>query len=668
MDAANSFAKQRNEEELTQLIDLRVNTKIYETRKMVSLLLWIIVMSFADLSASDRSKIFFPPEVANPEWIESRRDRQLNTRSRFKVNADFTLTDQLVKSQITFANISTEDTGKRYKASHYDHGNGIAVADVDGDGRYDLYFSTMAGSNELWKNAGAGKFEVITADDLALANAIGVSASFADVDNDGDPDLFATTLRGGNYLFENNGSGRVVNITQKSGLTYSGHSSSGVFFDYDRDGQLDLYVANVGKFTTDTVITAPQNALDPKEEVFYQYYEAYPDAFAGHLKPDRYEPSMLYRNSEGMSFEDVTKEVGLVDSSWSGAATPIDANDDGWPDLYVLDMQGHDEYFENRKGEAFTRKSRDVFPRTPWGSMGVKVFDYDNDGKLDLYVSDMHSDMSSDIGPWDEKWKANMQFPESFLNSGGMSVFGNALYRKIGSDSYQEVSDAVGAENYWPWGLSVGDLNADGFEDVFLSSSMNYPFRYGINTVLLNNAGLEFLDSEYLLGVEPREGGVTSKAWFYLECGGRDEQHQHCEGQDGDIEVWASVGTRSSVIFDFDDDGDLDIITNEFNAQPMVLVNDFSERHLIRYLKLKLVGSRSNRDGLGARVTVIAGNAQYTKIYDGQSGYLSQSVIPLYFGLGDATSVDRVDVVWPSGKRQSIEGINSNQLYVVKEK
>ena len=140
--------------------------------------------------------------------------------------------------------------------------------------------------------------------------------------------------------------------------------------------------------------------------------------------------------------------------------------------------------------------------------------------------------------------KANMQFPESFLNSDGQSVFGNAFFRKIGRNRYEEVSDDLSAENYWPWGLSVGDLNADGFEGVFLASSMNYPFRYGVNTVLINNGGARFLDSEYLLEVEPREAGGTSKRWFYLDCGGVDKDHKHCEGQDDGVEVWASVGTR----------------------------------------------------------------------------------------------------------------------------
>ena len=617
--------------------------------------------------AAERTVVPYPPEVAAPEWVESRRARQLESRERFDAYIDFSFADRREETGITFANVSPSDTGKRYKASHYDHGNGIAVADADGDGRPDIYFSNMAAANELWRNAGSGRFEAVPSEVLALSQAIGVAASFADVDNDGDPDLFATTVRGGNYLFENGGQAEFADVTRRAGMEYEGHSSAAVFFDYDLDGMLDLFVANVGVFTTETVVTAPLDALHPATPGEYSYFEAHPDAFAGHLKPERNEPSILYRNKAGSAFEDVTSAMGLADSSWSGAATPIDADEDGWIDLYVLDMQGHDEYFENRQGKRFVRKSRELFPRTPWGSMGVKVFDYDNDGLLDLFISDMHSDMSAEVGPWDEKWKASIQFPESFLVSGGMSLYGNAFYRKTGPGSYEEISDAAGAENYWPWGLSTGDLNADGFEDVFLASSMNYPFRYGVNTVLINNRGSGFLDSEYLLGVEPRKAGVTSKPWFYLDCGGADAGHQHCEGQVGEFEVWAAVGTRSSAIFDFDGDGDLDIVTNEFNDRPMVLVSDLSERRSIRYLGVRLQGRSSNRDGLGARVEVTAGGRRYTKVNDGQSGYLSQSSLPLYFGLGDAGRVDLVEVTWPGGGKQSLAGVGCNQTVVIEE-
>ena len=135
---------------------------------------------------------------------------------------------------------------------HYDHGNGIAVADVDGDSRPDLYLTSQLGGNELWRNLGGGRFEDITEKaGVGLSDRIGVTASFADYDNDGDPDLFVTSVRTGNALFENDGEGRFADVTEKAGLAYSGHSSGAVFFDFDNDGLLDLFVTNIGVYTID---------------------------------------------------------------------------------------------------------------------------------------------------------------------------------------------------------------------------------------------------------------------------------------------------------------------------------------------------------------------------------------------------------------------------------
>ena len=230
-------------------------------------------------------------------------------------------------------------------------------------------------------------------------------------------------------------------------------------------------------------------------------------------------------------------------------------------------------------------------------------------------------------------------------------------------------SDQIGAENYWPWGISVGDLNADGFDDVFIASSMNFPFRYGVNSVLLNNQGSEFLSSEFILGVEPRRNGRFAEPWFELDCDGEDKDHALAKGRSGRVVIWSALGTRSSVMFDLDNDGDLDIVTNEFNSRPMVLISNLSEKQdKLNYLKVKLVGEKSNRDGLGAVVRVRAGSQTYLKVHDGQSGYLSQSLYPLYFGLNEVTNVDEIKVTWPSGNKQTVPGpIDVNRTIEVKE-
>ena len=613
---------------------------------------------------------FEPLEIAAPPWMARRQQAQHEAAKAYGVFCDFTFVDGLKASGIGFHNRIVEDSAKRHIPAHYDHGNGLAVGDVDGDGLYDLYFATQVGSNELWRNKGEARFEPYTTAELALDDRIGVSASFGDIDNDGDLDLYATAVRQGNRLLANDGTGRFEDITEASGTGWQAHSSAAVFFDYNNDGLLDLFLTNVGLYTLKEKAIAPVDPTQLTSDQTYEYYLAINDAFAGHLKPQRAETSVMFKNLGQQVFADVSNNVGLVDSSWSGDASPVDFNGDGWQDLYVLNMQGHDTYYENVGGQHFVKKSREVFPKTPWGSMGIKAFDYNNDNRMDLFISDMHSDMSKEVGPWDEKLKADMIYPEAFLRSGGQSIFGNAFYHQRDDGTFEEISDQIGAENYWPWGLSSGDLNADGWQDVMLTSSMNYPFRYGVNTVLLNNRGQGFLDSEFVLGVEPRTAQQTAKPWFALDCNGQDTQHKLCVEQQGRLLVYGALGTRSAALFDVEGDGDIDIVTNEFNGVPQLLLSNLSQQHAGRqhYVEVVLVGRASNRQGLGATIMVEANNEVYTQVQDGQSGYLSQSAYGLYFGLGEVSIVDRLEVRWPSGQVQTLDGpIQTNQRITLDE-
>jgi cytochrome oxidase Cu insertion factor (SCO1/SenC/PrrC family) len=621
----------------------------------------------------------FPHDAGDPRWYEARRSEQQAAESTLRAPHDFRFIDRLGASGVRFRNIASEDLTRYFRPTHYDHGTAVAAADVDGDGRTDLYFVNQAGPNGLYRNLGDGRFEEITADaGVAVGDRACVGASFADIDGDGDPDLYVTAVRSGNLLFRNDGGGRFTDITAQAGVAGNGgHASGAVFFDADGDGDLDLFVTNVGRYTGD----------DRRPDGLFV---SFPDAFAGHLHPERGETSLFFRNLGGGRFEEASQESGLRHAAWSGDAIPFDDNADGRPDLYVLSMQGHDELWRNLGGGRFERQGRQIFPATPWGSMGAAVLDWNGDGRFDLFVTDMHTDMAGDLRPEDERRKHDWtrMFPPRFLGTDGNHVLGNALFTAEGGDRFAERSDAANAETGWPWGPSAADLNADGWTDLFVAAGMNFPYRYHGNDILLNEEGRRFANAEFLLGVEPR--ARTLRPWFSLDCDGVDREHPICRGEQmaamsfgaappaggpekktalhGPVTVWASRASRSSVVFDLDGDGDLDVVTNDYGDVPQVLISDLAQRGPVRFVTVRLQGRGANRDGLGAVVALRAGGRTQRQVLNGKSGYLAQSSLPLSFGLGQAASADSVTVTWPDGQVQTVRGpVRSGTQLVVRE-
>ena len=614
--------------------------------------------------ASNENKVVVPGDIV--KGFEARAQQQGESLANASVFHDFQFADGLGPSGVTFVHRVVEDAGKFYKPVHYDHGNGVAVADIDSDGLLDIYFTTQIGGNELWRNLGEGKFQNVTETaGVSLDDRVSVAAAFADIDNDGDPDLFVTTVKMGNALYENDGKGHFTDITEASGVGYLGHSSGSVFFDFNRDGLLDLFLTNVGVYTT-----------EKKGEG--GYYVGFQDGFSGHIYPDRTEASILYQNLGKNQFKDVSQEMNLVHEGWSGDASSCDVNQDGWPDLYVLSMQGDDILYINQEGKSFVDQTAEYFSKTPWGAMGVEFFDFNLDGVMDLYVTDMHSDMnkaqtvfsktetSTDFeAKKSEAWCA-IEYTDEYLMGAANNIFGNAFYVSRGDGKFDEVSDQIGAETFWPWGLTAADFNADGYEDVFVTAGMGFGYRYGINSVLLNDAGKQFVPAEFRLGVEPRAENL--KTAFVLDCSGADQSHPYCRGRTGEIPFSEARSTRSSVVFDIENDGDLDLVTIDMNDRPLFLVSNLSEKKSIQYLQLRLIGKSSNRDGLGAKITLKAGSQSYTRYNDGKSGYLAQSSAPIYFGLGDKNAVDQIEIVWPNGKTQVVtDGIELNRIVTVVE-
>jgi hypothetical protein len=549
--------------------------------------------------------------------------------------------------------IPTEQ-GEQFKINMYDHGSGLAVGDYDGDGRDDVYFCNQCGGNALYHNDGGGKFTDVTASagaDIALADRIKVAATFADYDNDGRQDLFVTSTRGGNALFRNEGGGRFADVTEKAGVAKVAHSQSAAFFDADADGDLDLLVACTAKWTEDT--------FDPR----YRYYVG-PKSLLDNLGAPT-EPNLFYVNRGDGTFADATAESGLAGRGWNCDVVVLDYDGDGAQDVFVTSMFGSTSLFHGDGRGRFTDVTRASLGVVSYGALGASALDYDGDGRLDLLVADMHSDMwvpaDFDTKLVEESVRYPMPYGPLFAlhqisgrqaddmakalrKDANPPVFGNTLYRNKGGGAFEEVSGPAGAETFQPWGAVAADYRNAGALDVFVPSGMGYPFFVWGNRYLLNLGGGKFAERAQAAGLDPPPGGP----WLEEQVGGKP----------------AARSSRAAATSDFDGDGRLDLVVNNFNDRAWLLMNRTPARH---WVELRLRGTRSNRDAIGAFVTLRAGGRTQVRQVTTNGGYLSQSSKTLHFGLGDAASIDSCEIRWPGGAVQKLEGVAPGRLHDVEE-
>jgi len=455
-----------------------------------------------------------------------------------------------LKAGITFRmSFLPTEQGAKFKINLYDHGCGVAVGDFDKDGHDDIYFVNQLGPNKLYRNKGDGTFEDVTDKaGVGLGDRVCVAATWADYDNDGYPDLFVTSTRGGNVLFHNNGDDTFTDVTQKAGVTLVAHSQTAAFFDYDNDGYLDLLVTNTAQWTL--------NDYDQRAH----YYPGVADIWKMAESPK--EHNVLYHNNKDGTFTDVTEKAGLKGKGWGGDVTVFDYNEDGKLDLFVTNMFGASQLYRNNGDGTFTDVTKGVLGRTSWGAIGSKAFDFNNDGHLDLYVVDMHSDMwfPHTVDPRTTERDLKRKYPDvngprtnldaafaerekvyaDVFNIRKEEVlFGNTLFKKLPSGKFAEVSDKAGAETFWPWGVAVGDFDNDGFEDVFLPSGMGFPYQYSPNVLLMNNGNESFTDRVEEAGIEPPPGGIYLKE----RIGGmRAARSSRCAAtvfnRDGRLDLW----------------------------------------------------------------------------------------------------------------------------------
>ena len=550
--------------------------------------------------------------------------------------AGFSFTDVAAQAGLSGAiNVFGGIDRKRYLLEEI--GCGVALFDYDNDGWLDIFFvngTRFDGispehqpSNFLFHNNRDGSFSNVTEKAGLSHSGWGQGCCIGDYDNDGYDDLFVTYW-GGLVLYHNNGDGTFTDVTEQAGLlqkTSRPRWNSGCcFVDYDRDGHLDLFVANYVNFD-------PQAVPQPGDNQYCRYYGLSvgcgPQGLSGGT-------NILYHNRGDGTFEDVSERSGITVPRGPSAPTidrmqwipagsyglgvcAADFDNDGWPDIYVACDSVASRFYHNKRNGTFEEIGSDIgcaFNEngTAQGGMGVGVGDYDCDGWLDI-VKTNYSDQTANL-----------------YHNNGDGTFYDAVYQ----------AGMGGNTKYLGWGVGLFDFDNDGWPDVFMSNGHVFP------------------------EVDTRKLHVTFKERkiVYKNLG---------NGRFADVTASTGAATnqrrssRGTAFGDFDNDGDVDVVVINMNELPSLLRTDCPAKN--NWLKVKCIGTKSNRSAIGARVRVVTGrHSQINEVMSGSS-FMSQNDLRLHFGLGRAAQADMVEVRWPLGLVESFKNVDANQLLVVQE-
>jgi len=505
-------------------------------------------------------------------------------------------------------------------------GASAAVGDYDGDGLDDLFVtdSDSGTKNHLFHNEGNLKFKEVT-DTAGVGGGNGPQAIVSDAlwfdyDNDGREDLlvarFSTPI-----LYHNEGNGKFKEVTKQAGLTKFGNTISAIAFDYDNDGYLDLMLGNYFK---------PESLTDLKDP---------------HVLPNDLDNAIngggvtLWHNTGKGSFVEVTQQAGFSKhTGWTLDLGHGDFNNDGWQDVYIASDYGTDRIFFNNKNGTFTEVTEKATGYDTKKGMNAEVADYDNDGWMDIYVTNIYDEYMKECA---------------------------MLWHNNHDGTFTDVSSDTGTcRTLWGWSAKFGDLDNDGWQDLFVTNGLRSAGKENYIPLLLNatitKPGVDFTD----VSSWPDIGGMTwsgyQKKKLFHNVGGQAFKEISKEaGVDNDLDG------RGVVMADFDNDGRLEMY--QTNADQRSLFYHLDSPAAGNYIEFQLTGTKSNRDAVGARIQVIAGGLTQIREINGGNGYAGQSTKHAHFGLGTAAKIDSVEISWPSGLKQKIEGAAINHLYRITE-
>jgi enediyne biosynthesis protein E4 len=503
--------------------------------------------------------------------------------------------------------------GKKYLPETM--GPGACFLDYDNDGWQDILLinstdwprhQTTKSFSALYHNNQDGTFTDVTRAAGLAFEGYGLGCAAADYDNDGNVDVYITAV-GANHLFRNLGNGKFADVTAKAGVADPGFSTSAVWFDYDNDGQLDLFVAHYIEWS---IQKDQYCTLDGKNKSYCT-----PQAYKG-------ESSTLFHNKGNGTFENVTQRAGLHDpSSKSLGIALLDYDNDGWLDLFVSNDTEPNKLYHNNHNGTFTDEA--VVAGVAYGEagtvragMGTDAADYDNSGWQSLVIG-------------------------NFTNEG------MALYHNDGSGLFTDVAGASGISRMSVQSLTFGsfffDYDLDGLPDIL---AVNGHVADDINVV---QPKVKYAQPPHLF----RNRGNSKFEEVTAQLGRALQQ---------------PIVGRGAAYADFDNDGDLDLLLTANNGPVRLLRNDNGNQNDV--LRVKTVGTRSNRDGIGAKVTLKTGKGvRLFQMVKTGSSYLSQSELPLTFGLGkpEEGKTVNLEIVWPSGRKESISNVKANQFITVQE-